>query len=832
MSDPDQDTSKDDSGADASESQIDDDSSAPEVGETAEDGEENPDGQAGEDVEMKDETEGYPGGEGANGTATESQAGDAQNGNSEGNAMDADSNQEQAEDAPKEPTYSTRGRSAAANESAPADNWDSKAALDALEEIGRKESASAANLGISFLESLTEEERRMRTRFLPDVDGMHTLRKREVKEDLALARALVAAAGNMSKGKRSDAMDMNDDDASRSEDDRSDIGRAGTSTIEMSSRDLVVPSTAFIAPPATKSSDVSAESQSLNGIQSPLLVDNVTAFNPPRPPESIGAKKKHRMLRWERRPEDVESDLNNYRKTVQRTRQELQNAEAEYQRLDTIDAHLRWHFLNHLNLLNEEYERLNEEMAGIQESCVSIADLPTSRTRSRGASKNSQVMKDVISALKTLQSTETDSMQTDTSVETPEASESIGIGGIPLQALADRNQDTKLAPTKAASAWLVAGDKVKTPYGEGTVLKVYPPTVETNTLEKETEEQENPTEESKGASEGEATGKKDQSNQGKKEEEKLESQETSIIPPRVSVSLPYGTGFINIKEITPLGGSPSTYSDMQLVKRWKSMVESALSVSGSLDVSGMFDLATEKDSVDNEGEEGMDVDGSGENESSNNTDLAKNDDENARFVPFGSGLMPTGYGRGIFFQNLPLDEVEKGIHQALYDGKGVLGRPNNPGVPKNVKKWEEEEHEYLALQANKLQLKHNLKSQTKIRLMNERSNVTSNERYNRAKTLVLEMRTDLKTLKQRLDEELIELGITDEAQAKILSAFYQGEDAEENTGEISPLKRQRRSIVEDQMFTQGSDDDRESNEDLSGDDIEVENAAKRLRPNQ
>ena len=96
MSDPDQDTSKDDSGADTSESQIDDDSSAPEVGETAEDGQENPDGQAGEDVEMKDETEGYPGGEGANGTATESQAGDTQNENSEGNAMDADSNQEQA----------------------------------------------------------------------------------------------------------------------------------------------------------------------------------------------------------------------------------------------------------------------------------------------------------------------------------------------------------------------------------------------------------------------------------------------------------------------------------------------------------------------------------------------------------------------------------------------------------------------------------------------------------------------------------------------------------------------------------------------------------------
>lgn len=48
----------------------------------------------------------------------------------------------------------------------------------------------------SFLsDSLTEEERRTRTRYLPQVTGMHALRKHEIKGDLALARTLQPMAG-------------------------------------------------------------------------------------------------------------------------------------------------------------------------------------------------------------------------------------------------------------------------------------------------------------------------------------------------------------------------------------------------------------------------------------------------------------------------------------------------------------------------------------------------------------------------------------------------------------------------------------------------------------
>lgn len=48
--------------------------------------------------------------------------------------------------------------------------------------------------------------------------------------------------------------------------------------------------------------------------------------------------------------------------------------------------------------------------------------------------------------------------------------------------------------------------------------------------------------------------------------------------------------------------------------------------------------------------------------------------------------------------------------------------------------------------------------QKRIRLLNERTSVATADRYHRAEELVSEMRADLTSLKQRLDEELTELG--------------------------------------------------------------------------
>jgi hypothetical protein len=160
----------------------------------------------------------------------------------------------------------------------------------------------------------------MRTRFLPDVDGFHALFKSEVKQDLQLARTHMLTAGissklsvkSQKKNRRDDdddaEMQVEDDMVGPSDDERasSDVPVSGHST--MQDQTGMAPSRAFVVPPEEEYNN------------SPHVVETVTAFNPHRPPESVGPKKKHRMMRWERQPLDVDIDLKSYRKTVARTR--------------------------------------------------------------------------------------------------------------------------------------------------------------------------------------------------------------------------------------------------------------------------------------------------------------------------------------------------------------------------------------------------------------------------------------------------------------------------------------------------------------------------------
>jgi hypothetical protein len=208
-----------------------------------------------------------------------------------------------------------------------------------------KISETGPSFGSSFLsETLTEEERRTRTRYLPQVDGMHALRKGEVKSDLALARLITSSSGvntsllasnksnkstksqqapqrsNSALSKDSDMGGGGTDEAVAadqqqqqpySEDDRASSTTDATGTAASSSFSrsrtidfgatghLTLPSAAFVAPTDTKGNKQSAAT-------TPKEVEAMTAFNPPRPPESVGPKKKHRLLRWERRPSDIE----------------------------------------------------------------------------------------------------------------------------------------------------------------------------------------------------------------------------------------------------------------------------------------------------------------------------------------------------------------------------------------------------------------------------------------------------------------------------------------------------------------------------------------------
>ena len=382
------------------------------------------------------------------------------------------------------PTYSTRGRYQ--KEEDPLEALLAGVRAQGDEE---RELITAAAPATSFLDSLSEEDRRTRTRHLPDVEGFHPLYKSEVKSDLSLARSVMSSAGVTSKlissrrpskskkpQKDEEQMDVEDEGTGPSEDERA--SEAGAPVIELDQREFSVPSKVFVAPKNADGDEgsISSTKQPKNKTGSPFVVEAITAFNPPRPPESVGAKKKHRLLRWERRPQDVDVDLNNYKKTVRRTREELRNAEKERERIQTFGAILRVHFRDHLELLNEESLELNEELGSIQTECVSAADLLTSRTRSRGAGKGSYLMRDVISVLK---ARGTELVEKGFPVVTANEAENgvPGFGGVTSFGFIDWDKSTDVPVQKLAIGWTLPGDKVSTQYGDGVALFVFGPSI-------------------------------------------------------------------------------------------------------------------------------------------------------------------------------------------------------------------------------------------------------------------------------------------------------------------------------------------------------------------
>lgn len=752
-------------------------------------------------------------------------------------SMDGDADSVVEDPKKMEPSYSTRGRgsgtatpiakdAAASGKGSTAGSagsggnnsevWE-RSVRDALEGLGRgssKETPSSAGPGgASFLEALGEEERRTRTRHLPAVDGIHMLRKNEIKGDMALARSIMSNAGNVAsvasvagtstisglakkKSKKKDAgepeaMETDDGNLSvHSEDDRSsDSGRVGSSTIDVEEGGLLaLPSAAFVPPLAATQSVPNGEknadgtpatvmSLGVKGIlnnqrntKSPRVVESVTAFNPPRPPESVGKKKQHRMLRWERRPADVEVDLNNYRKTVDRTRKELHTAEDQLERIESTSDHLRRHFLHHLRYMDQEYEQIMNEFDVVQQKCVNGADLLTSRTRTRGAGKGSHVMRDALAVLKARGAGVTEKsvgVQPVVSASTNAQKNYPGIGGVGGSSFSDWKHDSAIPSRPIASGWVLPGDKVNTPHGEGTVVKVFdtaalnvnePPLEET--IPKLSTNGQFPSKIDRDLSPASAKG----ANKGKSAASLDDSNAT--LCPRICVRFPFGVAYFSPDAVISTE-FPNTFSDGRLSKRWKGLVETALAQSGQLDLEGMVaPMIIKKDTA------GF-SDASDSAETPIDTGEKKLDDSaEIKLLPFGSSLIPTGTGRGNKLCDIPASQLQKEFKPIFRETEGVLGDKANEGVPTAVKKFETQRQESYILQAKVLHLRNQLYRQTRIRTLNEKTAAATRDRSGRVESLVAEMRTDLKSLKNRLDEELEELGLDHDRANSILKGYY------------------------------------------------------------
>lgn len=737
----------------------------------------------------------------------------------------------------QQPQYSTRGR-----------HHSKESDVDILSRGAPEEEEVHRPVGASFLDSLGEDERRTRTRFLPDVDGIHILHKSEIKQDLQLARTVMSSAGVSSKltatqkannNDTADDADMQDDDdlVAPSEDERLSTDLPGSSSgyTAMLDQSAAIPTRAFSVPP---------EEDLKN---SPHVVESVTAFNPPRPPESVGPKKKHRMMRWERQPLDVEGDLNSYRKTVTRTRKELIDAQSERERMDSVSAHLRSHFLNQLTALDQEGGLLNDELGTVQLDCVKAADLLQSRTRSRGVGKGSYVMRDVLTILKQKGAEVANFPVKDNSVT--EEQVTVGIGGIPAKAMMDWERGHKVEPAKPASAWILPGQIVQTQYGKGEVLHVFGP-VELNVgeapLEGSTlnpkppkpaqhgfgsaEAKETKTNgDAKGAAgkDGKGIEKKTSKKKNKNKKEETDKEPSplvkvdALLAARACVKLPFGIGFFPLGAISAQD-HVSSYSDAMLASRWKKMAETAVSVAGCVDHAAManFGGTIAKDAS-----------------SMNDVDDAVPDDKDAEvatFLPFGSGMLPTSAGRAARLADIPIQALEQGLNENLFDNEGVLGNRDNKGVPEKFRAWEDIRDEHSLFRAQVLQRRNELARQRRLRVMNERALSTTTDKSLRVEHLVSEMRADLKSLKDRLDYELIELGIDGEQADNLLSAHYKEADKSDFDSHImdaaSPPQRKRREMERTSSPT------KQSRRRLEGTDDDLDDtrhsSAKRTRPSQ
>jgi len=92
------------------------------------------------------------------------------------------------------------------------------------------------------------------------------------------------------------------------------------------------------------------------------------------------------------------------------------------------------------------------------------------------------------------------------------------------------------------------------------------------------------------------------------------------------------------------------------------------------------------------------------------------------------------------------------------------------------------------LQSKVLHLRNELHRQRRIRTLNERTHATFKDRSLRAEALVAEMRADLKSLKDRLGDEVGELGFDREEAEGLLATHYKEQVDADLDSDVAPPK--------------------------------------------
>jgi len=631
----------------------------------------------------------------------------------------------------------------------------------------------------------------------------------------------------------------------------------------------------------------------------------------------------------------MEKDLENYRKTVSDTRNLLHNGEKETERCEALGGHLRSHFLSHLGVLRDEGVVLERDLGVVQARCIEKAALTKTRSTDADGGVGAKAMHDVLVALtaKVGGSNPSDDQPWCT----------VGVGGLPVSSSSSEEEEKKeeedddddddavedgtdgTSSTSAflASGWILPGDSVKTPMGDGVVVDVTAPQLVEIPDEEEVKAQkaaeaakkkEEP-EEAKGdaksddgaakdapakdatpppapahgfgvssdasakkdgdAAADKADGKKSKDESKgtgdatKKDEEKgkeksAESEKSKpSAPPKVELNLVLAQVRVRLNSdgsVQSFGLSdltlvedPSSYSDEQLIERWKKMVATAKTVGCCANVDVMDSLTDDPPSSRStslaSGENSMEIDTPSQHVTSSEdakanldeyglgyADLSKTKMSTNRVVPVASGMLLNPSLRGTSLATIPFEKFEQYLDPMLFDGKGVLGRHDNPGVPSDIKQWEDVRYELVTLKGRANQLRNELHRQRRIRAYNERTRHVLDERGERVEGLLAEMKSDLVTLKERLEHELGELGMDQDYAAELLGAYIKDRSsAIENQEFTMPKKRSKPDakaappprVSRRNKSNQGSDDN-DDTASMKGDDDDF-TAAKKKR---
>lgn len=638
---------------------------------------------------------------------------------------------------------------------------------------------------------------------------------------------------------------------------------------------------------STSSSQSQQQALALIFLRSPRSVESICAFDPPRARESVGSKKRHRMKRWEYHPHEVEVDLARYRKTVGRTRHNLHEAEDERIKIEATASHLRDHLVRKNSMLREECARNERELRALQLPPSSSSSTKSS-SKNPGASGGATAvssggsgcsMKEALSILK-LKGEEAHRLppqRTKIRAPVPHPTQArdwrvTGLGGVRASpedwqahapgGLREKNAAPTTTPTPTnapvgdrssplAAGWLLPGDAVLTPSGEGVVVLTCGPGAADATGEdmaaaaaaaaggggangsnrhgfgsvggsgaKASNAGARPV--SVLSTTG-ARGRKTTPN-GKHAKKKQKGESGSaigsailaggsisfpptespspvgigfgsrVLPERVCIRLSFGgLCYFHPRDVRFKGLPPSpTFSDGELKNRWEKMIETAKLMGSRQDFAGMDSLLTSyltaraaeaeasKDDDDDDSNKAGGAD-SGVGGTKLKGVSAAPTKRVKSVLPFGAGLLAV---KNISSQ-MTVQSLEKMAREALFEG-GAIGAPSVlPKVTPSVKKVEARREELNELRGKVAQLRNRLGRQKRLRSLNERSYVAGKDRGVRAEGLLMEMKLDLTSLKDRLREELLDLGIDTPRAAAMLADDEQNEDIGSDEGSSS-----------------------------------------------